>query len=268
MYLIPNQPIFEQPVQDNLINGLEKYYPIFGRTEYIYIQWLLGSPYGNCLRPQNATDIRIFTETGIAVYDLGLYASQSVNKNWFTLKFKFSDLGLADGCYYLQWTDCPGGSTTVRTSNPFTVITDTSRTKLITSTCDCYGHGFDWSTFVLQWRVPFAKFNPEYNMISFDDLDSNEVNEKYYAEREKFWSCVTTWMNEGAHDAMTVALLCDTFLVDTVEYYFDKKEYAMENDKEGKNDLFKASFQLKKQGTTTVNNNCQDCDAEIYPYYG
>lgn len=271
MELKRNQPISELYVPDNSYSRTdEELFKIkFGLTDWIYIQFDASL----CGGPIAADDIVIYNETGKKEAEIGLLPTQTLNGTDFTIKFRFSDLELPSGCYYIQWKTCPSDdvftTTPTHRTNLFHVTSDLRATKLVTATCSCNGFGFDWSVFALSFRVGFAMFNPEYDIDMEDYLQSDMVNKKYYVERGKFYNCRTAAMGEQDHDAFSLMLLCEQVLIDGVEYYLWKKDYNLVDwQKAGQTLLSAAEFQLKKQGDVPVNNNCQDCDSENYYYYG
>jgi len=270
MILIPNQPISQLTTLDNAYNrpeGEDATYPTFLISDYIYVQWKL-EDCGDT--PSDPTDIQLYNDDDTLAYNLGTWSEQTTNKTWFTLKFKLTDLSLPEGCYYITWKECDGlGGFTDRQSNVFSVKSTLYATKLVVASCDCYGFGFDWSAFVLSWRVPFAKFNPEYEIVTEDYLNADQTNIKHYAERGKFWSIRTGVMSEPEHDCLSLQILCDELLIDGVEYYFKDKNYDLTDwDRDGQTLTSCAEFKLHKQNDQVVNNNCQDCNDENYPYYG
>lgn len=278
MLLVANQPISPllstldpsvvMPyVQDNSFSAdRERFYPKFSSTQQMYIQWTLDGTNA----PAAAVDIQIYDAlTNVLAKNMGTWTDQTTNKNWFTLKFKWFQLGLPNGCYYIRWKERPNDVSNIFQSNTFFITDQLNACKLVTATCDCNGFGFDWTVFALSWYIPFGRFNFEYDLIFKNYLESDQTNNKYYAERGKFWQCRTLAMDESAHDSLSLMLLCSRFLVDGIEYYIEKKEYSLPDlDADGKVDQSVAEFQLHRQRNQPVNTNCKDCNNEIYPYYG
>ncbi len=276
MNLIPNQPIsllknVTSPTavvpygMDNSFTERTRFKTLFSPTQQMYIQWTLDGS----ARPGSATDVQIYNEDDVLVKDIGLWADQTENKNWFTIKFTWTGLGLPEGCYYIRWKQYPGAGGDTLQSATFNVTSNLDSCKLVTATADCYDLGFDWSVFALSWMVPFSRFNFDYDLTTRDYLDAENTNVKYYAERGKFWPVRTAAMDEAAHDCLTVMLLCDRVLIDGVEYYMSKKEYALPDlDKDGVVWESVGEFELRKQNDQPVNRNCKDCNEENYPYYG
>ncbi len=266
MILIPNNIIYDLPIYDNLIDtGQDPFIPLFAPDDLIYLQFYLEDcEMGNIYHD----DIKLYDSSNTEIALLGNLPSQTINKNWLTVKFRPTDYSISEGCFYITYKKNCNFSLRP-SSNTFMVTTNLNGTKKVVAYSTCFALGFDWSVFRLSFRVPFARFNPEYDLISEDYLNSDQVNIKQYAERGKFWQVRTAPMDEGAHDCITAMLLCNTLLIDNVEFYFSKKDYSLADwDKDGQNILSTAQFQLRKQNDAPINSNCQDCNEENYYYYG
>jgi len=147
-------------------------------------------------------------------------------------------------------------------SNCFEIATEWPCTKWIEAYSDCFAHGFDFrDTFKLGMRIPFLKFGGKPIIKDTTYIQSDGTKVRTSSERDKIWTGKTDKIDEIAHDALSVALLCETLTIDSTEYFFSDKEYSIAYDKLGRFALARATFDLSKKMPVTFANNCADCAA-------
>lgn len=117
------------------------------------------------------------------------------------------------------------------TSVPMNYQLEQPGTRLVTAYCDENAFGFEFinTGFVLQQRVRCRSLNPIYPSVVNIQNSGNGSGRITYAEQTKFYLFATDFMDESAHDAMSIQLKCDHLLIgqaSQVEYLYDGEEYT------------------------------------------
>ena len=141
-------------------------------------------------------------------------------------------------------------------SNCINVFSVGDGTKLVEARCETGGEnlGFYWNgTFKLLQRLWFTKYAPSYPTDGSDYIFSSGRRELTYAQRQKFYDVLVEDVSEVEHDTLSTQILCDSFKVDTVEYFVEPSDYKPEWDKKKAYPLAEVRMLMMKQGTVIFN---------------
>lgn len=181
--------------------------------------------------------------------------------DYITLKFTWEDavevLARAPEpqCCYIGYIDACNYDAIVE-SNCMEFRVEHDCTKLIVANNSCAAFGFDFSTFRLSQRIPFIKFNPVYPFRNEYITGSDGVFKRYYAEREKKYTAKVDYVDEPVHDCLSVQLLSDELLIDSVKYFCISKDYSPDWATDGKINVAQSKFEIEKANNVVFNNSC------------
>lgn len=136
-------------------------------------------------------------------------------------------------------------------------------TKLIDAYCDgnAYGFAFDDSSgnnqFKLSLRVVASLIHSHYEQEQ-EDYDSSDGNTSLsFGQNKKFQSVAFDPIPEYKHDTIALQKICDTFQIDTVDYFVKKGDYTPEWNRNDLTDLAPSRIDVKKKDQTLFNTNCE-----------
>lgn len=122
-----------------------------------------------------------------------------------------------------------------------------------------YSLGFYFGgTFELKNRLNIKMVTPTYPKEVEEELFSDGSREMTFGQGEKYWTVKVAGddgVDEATHDNINAMLLCDTLLIDTVEYFPKKDEYKPNHDRLGESKLSQSEFLVKKKNQTIFNRN-------------
>lgn len=138
-------------------------------------------------------------------------------------------------------------------------------TKLIEGTCGCLAYGFDFShDFTLVQRISALKFNSRYPAKQENFTYSNGNYRRVYTERNKVVTFKTDYIDEPAHDCLSLQLLCDLLTIDGTAYFYKENEYKPRWDVDGAYNLAVVQVELETQNKAVIyNTNCGTCDSDV-----
>ncbi len=151
------------------------------------------------------------------------------------------------------------------TSNCIEYAAEHECTKLIEAYCGCEAYGFDFSgSFTLVQRIRLIKFNSRYPAKQEIFISSAGDKRRIYSERNKFKVVKTDYIDEPAHDALSLQLICDVLTFDGVKYFYSESEFKPKWDADGEFNLATAQFEIEKHlGAVIYNTNCGNCDTDV-----
>lgn len=130
--------------------------------------------------------------------------------------------------------------------------------KLIDATChqDIESLGFYWDgIFKLRQRMLFTRYAPTFPTDGKSYVFSSGRRQITGAQREKYYDVLIEDVSDVQHSALSTQIICDTLLVDAVEYFVDPSDYKPEWDKKKAYPLAEVRLQMMKQGTVIFNRN-------------
>lgn len=116
--------------------------------------------------------------------------------------------------------------------------------------------GYQGNVFRLYSRLRTLYFNPSYPISSEDYEFSSGITSRIYATRKKKYELLFDYMDEYAHDVIGLMIICDTMIIDNVQYIADSKDYEPEWAERGKRNLAQSIIELQKSDGISFNRNC------------
>lgn len=135
-------------------------------------------------------------------------------------------------------------------------------TKLVEGYCDGEALGFHFddaggnNQFKLSLRTKCELLHPTYDQEQEDYDFSNGVTSLSFGQNKKFQALTFFPMPEYKHDVISLEKICDTFQIDTVDYFVKKGDYNPEWDRNTNTDLAPSRIEVKKKDQTLYNTNC------------
>lgn len=135
-------------------------------------------------------------------------------------------------------------------------------TKLIEGYCDGNALGFNFddtsgnNQFKLSLRAKCDLLHPTYEQDQ-EDYDFSDGNTSLSFGQSAKWQSLTFFpLPEFKHDVIALEKVCDTFQIDTVDYFVKKGDYTPEWNRNTSTDLAPSRIEVKKKNQTLYNTNC------------
>ncbi len=136
-------------------------------------------------------------------------------------------------------------------------------TKLIEAFCDGNALGFSFddasgnNQFKLSLRAVASPVHPHYEQEQ-EDYDYSTGNTSLSsAQSKKFQSLFFDPIPEYKHDVVAIQKVCDTFQIDSVDFFVKKGDYNPEWNRNDATDLAPSRIEVKKKDQTLYNTNCE-----------
>lgn len=135
-------------------------------------------------------------------------------------------------------------------------------TKLVEGYCDGNAFGFEFddsngnNQFKLSLRAKCELLHPTYAQEQEDYDFSTGSSNISFGQSAKFQSLTFFPLPEYKHDVIALEKVCDTFQIDTVDYFVKKGDYTPEWNKSSSTDLAPSRIDVKKKDQTLFNTNC------------
>lgn len=134
-------------------------------------------------------------------------------------------------------------------------------TKRIRAWSGGIASGFNFGTngtlFKLIERFETLYFNPTYPNSGEDYEYSTGTLKRIFSKTEKRYELLFNYMDEYAHDTMSVMVVCDIFEMDGVEYLVPFKDYEPQWHERGKRNLAQSTIEIQKRiEKVLINKNC------------
>lgn len=119
-----------------------------------------------------------------------------------------------------------------------------------------FNFGYQGNMFRLYSRLRTLYFNPSYPIDAQDYEFSSGISQRIYATKKKKYELLFDYMDEYAHDVIALMIVCDTMIIDNVQYIADAKDYEPEWAERGKRNLAQSIIELQKSDGILFNRNC------------
>lgn len=122
---------------------------------------------------------------------------------------------------------------------------------------DGFNFGDNGNIFKLIQRFRTLYFNPSYPNSGEDYKHWTGTKKRTYSEREKHYEVLFDYMDEYAHDTMSIMIVSDIFEMDGVEYSVPFKDYEPDWAERGKRNLSQSRIEITKRIEGVLfNRNC------------
>lgn len=225
---------------------------------------------------EDQIELRLVYENGAGAtdYHTNLSATNPVvyNDDWITWCIGSLDDILSGGiqvelpysCFRMQirYLDCSGTPVQITSDTLINYKEEHSCTKRIRAWSDYIADGFnfgdDGNIFKLIQRFRTLYFNPTYPTTGEDYKHWTGTKKRTYSEREKHYELLFDYMDEYAHDTMSIMIVSDIFEIDGAEYNVPFKDYEPDWADRGKRNLAQSRLDITKRIEGVLfNRNCR-----------
>ncbi len=136
-------------------------------------------------------------------------------------------------------------------------------TKMIEAYCPDSDLGFQFDDtlganyFKLSLRVACDLLHASYEQDQEDYIFSSGSSSLHFGQSTKYQSLFFNPIATYKHDVIALQKICDTFLIDSVEYFVKKGDYNPEWNRNDATDLAPSRIPVKKKTETRFNTNCE-----------
>lgn len=201
-------------------------------------------------------DVQILDDHSVSVWSF----SPVITNEFITVGDTTDTIVLPYGKYEIQVID--PATSEVFTSNCIDHKSSFDCSKMVVANCcdNAFGFEFKNSGFTLAQRISLIKFNPRYPVKQNQVVSSAGNNSRPYAERDKIIQLKTDYIDEITHDALSTQFICDTLLIDDIEYFWFDNEYKPTWSNNGRLNVSMLQTELKKKEEAIIYKaNCGNC---------
>ncbi len=178
--------------------------------------------------------------------------------DWSTIEsFDVPGTMIDSGCYYIRVLDACASVNYDSTTLVSYLKTGTHDcTVMVEAECNDYGLGFNFTgDFKLYQRLAILRISPKYPTEQDTYLYSTGRHKRTFAQSQKIWTMWVRKIDEWAHDALRTQLICDTLLIDGVEYFCPSDSYEPEWQENMNQNLAPVRIDLQKIQDVIFNKN-------------